>query len=324
MTTYQSNKPQNQNTTAILVTVGILLLAAIGYLAYNSITKARMLEQTVSELEESEKLREELEMQYNAALADLEAQKTSNEELNALIDQQKAELEQQKRRISQLIGSKDKLEKARIELNNLKAQVSQYLAQIEKLKQENEMLESENEQLSEERSKLSSDLEAKTAENQNLQNIKAKLVTEKEELASKVNIASVVKMREVKAVGQKVKNSGKVKDEDKAKRVDQIKVCFTALDNDVVKPGTETFIVRIINPLGETLAVEDMGSGFFMDKEKNDEIRFTMMSQLDYANEEVQECLVWAPVNASFIAGEYTVEVYNKGYLAGVGKFKLK
>ena len=186
------------------------------------------------------------------------------------------------------------------------------------------MLESENEQLSEERSKLSSDLEAKTAENQNLQNIKAKLVTEKEELASKVNIASVVKMREVKAVGQKVKNSGKVKDEDKAKRVDQIKVCFTALDNDVVKPGTETFIVRIINPLGETLAVEDMGSGFFMDKEKNDEIRFTMMSQLDYANEEVQECLVWAPVNASFIAGEYTVEVYNKGYLAGVGKFKLK
>lgn len=324
MTTYSSNKPQNQNTTAIIVTIGILLLAAIGYLAYNSITKARALEQTVSDLEESEKLREELETQYNAALADLEAQKTSNEELNTLIDQQKAELEQQKRRISELIGSKDKLEKARVEMNNLKAQVSQYLAQIEKLKQENEMLSSENEQLSEERTQLSTDLQAKTAENQELQNAKAQLVTEKDALTSKVNIASVVKMREVKAVGQRIKGSGKERDEDKAKRVDQVKVCFTALGNDVVKAGTETFIIRIINPLGETLAVEDMGSGFFMDKKKGEDVRFTMMSQVDYANKEVQECMRWSPVNASFVAGEYTVEVYNQGLLSGVGTFKLK
>lgn len=324
MTTYSSNKPQNQNTTPIVVTIGIILLAVIGYLSYNSITKGRELQQTVSELEESNKLRQELETQYNAALADLEAQKTSNEELNALIDQQKAELEQQKRRISEMIGSRDKLEKARIEINNLNAQVKQYFAQIEQLKSENEMLASENEQLTGERERLSTDLQSKSTENTELQNLQAKLVTEKEELAGKVSIASIIKMREVKGMGQQVRNSGKVKDQDKAKRVDQIKVCFTALSNEVVKPGTEQFIVRIINPKGETLAVEDMGSGFFTNRGNGEEIRFTTLSELDYANEEVTSCAVWAPVNPAFISGKYTVEVYNKGYLAGAGTFTFK
>ncbi|GIV31261.1 MAG: hypothetical protein KatS3mg029_0612 [Saprospiraceae bacterium] len=325
MTTYSSsNKPQNQNTTAIVVTIAVLLLALIGYLAYNSITKARQLEQTVSELEESEKLRQELETQYNAALADLEAQKTNNQELNALIEQQKAELEQQRRRISELIGSRDQLQKARAELNNLRAQVKEYLAQIEKLKAENEMLSAQNEQLSGEKERLSTELQAKSEENQNLQTIRSQLVAEKEQLASKVSIASVIKMREVKAVGQRVRNSGKAVDTDRAKRVDQIKVCFTALDNDVVQPGTETFLIRIINPKGETLAVEDMGSGNFRRTDTGEEVRFTMLSEVDYNNDEVTDCLIWAPVNPSFIAGEYTVEVYNKGYLAGVGKFKLK
>jgi hypothetical protein len=324
MTSYPSNKPQNQNFTPIAVTVGIILLAVIGFLAYNNISKARDLEQTVSDLEESEKLRNELETQYNTALADLDAQKTDNEELSALIDQQKSELEQQKNKISQLLANKGKLDRARTEINNIKSQVSQYLAQIEKLKAENEMLAGENAQLSEDKERISSDLQSKVAENAGLQTTKAKLVSEKDVLASKVNLASIIKMREVKATGQKVRNNGKIKDEDKAKNVDQIEVCFTALSNEVVRPGVEKFYIRIINPIGETLAVEDMGSGTIMDKKTSEEIRFTQIQEVDYGNEEVQSCLVWAPTNASFMKGEYTVEVYNKNYPAGTGTFKLK
>jgi len=324
MTSYPSNKPQNSNFTPIAVTVGIILLAVIGFLAYNNISKARDLEQTVSDLDESEKLRTELESQYNTALADLDAQKTSNQELNALIDQQKAELEQQKNKISQMLANKGKLDKARSEINNLKSQVSQYLAQIEKLKGENEMLAGENTKLAGEKERLSTDLQSKEAENAGLQSTKAQLVSEKDVLVSKVDLASIIKMREVKAVGQKVKNNGKAKDEDKAKNVDQIKVCFTALSNEVVRPGAEKFYIRIINPIGETLAVEDMGSGMIMDKKTGEEIRFTQMQELDYSNEEMQSCFVWAPTNGSFMKGEYTVEVYNKNYPAGKGTFKLK
>ncbi|MCB0518168.1 MAG: hypothetical protein H6577_06350 [Lewinellaceae bacterium] len=321
---FNQDKSQKQNFLAIAVTVGVILLAIIGFLAYNNISKAQQLDLTVTELEESEKLRGEMETQYNQALADLEAQKTTNQELNAMIDQQKAELEQQRTKIDGLLKNKGKLDKARVEIDNLKTQASGYLAQIEKLKTENQALAGENATLSEEKNKLSTDLQGKLAENEQLASAKAKLVSEKEELSGKVNIASVIKMKSVTAVGQKVKGSGKVKDENSAKSVDQIKVCFTTLTNEVVRPSTEKFYVRIVNPLGETLAIEDMGSGMITNKKTGEEIRFTKIEELDYSNEEAQSCMVWAPSNPSFVKGDYTVEVYNKGYLSGTATFKLK
>lgn len=317
-------KSQKQNFLAIAITVGVILLAVIGFLAYSNISKSRQLEQTVTEIQESENLRQELETQYNTALADLEAQKTNNQELNAMIDQQKMELEQQKNKIADLLRNTGKLDKARVEIENLKSQVSAYLAQIDKLKAENEALAGENSQLSMEKDSLHSNLQNKLAENEALSTAKAQLVSEKDALTSKVNIASVIKMKQVTAVGQKVKGSGKVKDEDSAKSVDQIKVCFTTLDNSVTKAGVEKFYVRIVNPLGETLAIEDMGSGMITNKKTGEEVRFTQVEELNYSNEEAQSCMIWAPTNASFMKGEYTVEVYNKGYLAGTSTFKLK
>jgi regulator of replication initiation timing len=320
---FNQNKP-NQNFIAIAAVIGVLLLGIIGYLAYQNMQKSRQLETTMTDLDETQKLKAELETQYNQALTDLESQKTTNQELNAVIDQQKAELEQQKNKIAGLLQSKGSLDKARVEINNLKSQASQYLAQIEKLKSENEALAGENANLSTEKERLAADLQSKAAENEELSTTKATLVSEKEKLSAKVNIASVIKMKSVSAVGQKVKGSGKVKDENSAKSVDQIKVCFTTVENEVAKAGAEKFFVRIINPLGETLAIEDMGSGMLTNKKTGEEVRFTKMEEIDYANNEAQSCVVWAPNNASFVKGDYTIEVYNKGFLAGTTKLKLK
>lgn len=320
---YNQNKP-NQNFIAIAAVIGVILLGIIGYLAYQNMQKSRQLETTMSDLDETQKLKAELETQYNQALTDLESQKTGNAELNAVIDQQKAELEQQRNKIDGLLKNKGSLDKARVEISNLKSQASQYLAQIEKLKSENEALAGENASLSSEKEQLAADLQSKAAENEALNTTKAQLVSEKANLSAKVDVASVIKMKSITAVGQKVKGNGKVKDEDSAKSVDQIKVCFTTVENEVAKAGAEKFYVRIINPLGETLAIENMGSGMMTNKKTGEEVRFSKMEEIDYANNEAQTCTVWAPSNASFAKGEYTVEVYNKGYLSGTAKLKLK
>ena len=317
-------KDKKQNLVAIAATVGIILLGVIGWLAYTNMTKANQLEQTVYQLEETNSLRAELESQYNQALADLESQKTTSDELNAIIDQQKEELEAQKNKISRLIRNKGKLDKARIEIENLEAQVSGYIAEIDQLKADNEALAGENAQLSEEKSMLTADLQNKQAENEMLNDARTQLVSEKEALASKVNLASVIKMKSMKVEGMKVKSSGKAVATKRAKQVDKVKVCFTTLDNDVVSPGTERFYIRLINPRGETLAIEDMGSGTITNKATGEEIRFTQYEEVDYNNEEANSCLYWQPTNLAFSAGTYTVEIYNKGYLAGMGSFSLK
>ena len=325
-TTISNNKEKKkqQNIIAIAATIGVILLGVIGWLAYSNMTKANALEQTVYQLEESNNLRSELEVQYNQALADLEGQKTDNEELNAMIDQQKTELETSKNKIASLLRNKGKLDKARVEIENLKTQVSGYIAQIDELKAANDMLAGENATLTDEKNMLSADLDNKSAENQDLSAAKAKLVSEKEDLSAKVNIASVIKMKNVKVEGMKIKGSGKATVVSRAKAVDKIKVCFTTLDNDVVAAGTERFFIRLINPLGETLAIEDMGSGVFTNKATGEEIRFTQYEEVDYTNEEANSCLYWQPISLSFMAGDYSVEIYNKGYLAGMGSFNLK
>lgn len=320
---FNQNKP-NQNFIAIAAVIGVILLGIIGYFAYQNSKANQQLETTMSELDETQKLKAELETQYNQALSDLESQKTTNQELNAVIDQQKADLEQQKNKIAGLLKNKGSLDKARVEIDNLKSQASQYLAQIDKLKAENDALAGENANLSTEKEQLAANLQSKTVENEELSTTKAQLVSEKEKLSEKVNVASVIKMKSVTAVGQKVKGSGKVKEENSAKSIDQIKVCFTTVENEVVKAGSEKFYVRIVNPLGETLAIEDMGSGMLTNKKTGEEVRFTKMEEIDYSNNEAQSCVVWAPTNASFTKGEYQIEVYNKGFQVGTTKLTLK
>ena len=88
----------SQRLIAIATVVIIALLGINGYLLYNKITKDRLIEEQKQELISSEKMQAELEKEYYQSLSDLEEMKTANEELNAIIEQQKGELKSQKDR----------------------------------------------------------------------------------------------------------------------------------------------------------------------------------------------------------------------------------
>jgi hypothetical protein len=295
------NRNKNTPWLPIAIVAGLLLLGVAAWLTYNSMSTTRLLEQKVAELEESEKLKAELEGQFNQAIAELDALKGENEHINALIDQQKAELEAQKEQITLLLRDKKKLDAARREINGLRAKVSEYIAQVEQLRAEQEQLTQDNLQLKADTDSLSYTLQSKLAENETLNTAKAQLVSEREELTKK---------------------SGKATERESAKRVDQLKICFTTIANDVVQPGKEKFYIRVISPKGETLAIDDLGSGTTVDK-NGQEVRFTQVQEYDYANDETQLCFVWKP-NVPFQSGKYKVEIYNKGFFAGSDDFELK
>ncbi|MEO1261497.1 MAG: hypothetical protein AAFZ15_22020 [Bacteroidota bacterium] len=316
------NKPNN-TLIPILLSIGFLMLVGIAWMTYKGIETTRALEQKVAELQEAEKLRVELENQYNEAITELDALKSDNEQINALIDQQKAELMSQKNDIANLMRDKRKYDAARAEIRNLKERLAGYVAEIEQLQSESEMLAQENVMLKDERDQLNQTLQAKLGENEELTLAKAQLVNEKEDLAKSVEIGSVVQVKGVKVTPQKVRKSGKTADQKAAKRTDQLKVCFTTIVNELAKPGTEKFFIRIINPSGETLAIDDLGSGIIKDSQTGEQVQFTQVAEYDYMNDETQLCFNWKP-DTSFDSGNYEVEIYNKGYLAGKGNFSLK
>lgn len=327
-----SPKPDNsrQRLIAIAAVIIVALLGINAFLLISYNKRNKMNKQLTYQLDESEQLKAELEKQYYEALSELEEMRGSNEELNALIEQQKTELKDSKDRIDRLLRDSRNLKQAREELNALKGQVEQYLAEINQLRQENEELSQQNSQLAESNQLLNTDLEAQRTANQELSTAQAALVSEKSELEKrnerlneKVNIASVITVEQVEGEGMKMKNNGKTKSKKYAKNVDQLQVCFNTTENNVAEVGTEEFLIRIINPLGETLAIEELGSGTFVNNATGEEIRFTQAKELDYNREAGQICTSWSP-DQPFSQGEYAVEIYNKGYLAGSGSFQLK
>ena len=324
------SKNSNSNLFAIAMVAILGLLGLSGYLFYANQGLKQTTEKLAQDVNEKGILYDELNDTYNSAVTELEEMKGNNEELNALIEKQKDELKAKKNQISKLLRTRNDYTKAKTEMQEMRLQLDQYVAEVQQLKAENEQLMAQNSDLDNQNKSLREDLTAKSAQNDELEQARVKLVSEKENLTKentmldrKVNIASVVKVADVRATGWKIRKNGKAVKKKYAKNVDRLELCFNTSENLVTDPGQETFQIRIISPLGETLAVEEQGSGVATNMATQEEFRYTRAEQVDYQNESGQICMNWEPAT-EFEKGLYTVEIYNKGYVAGKGEFQLK
>ncbi|MEO0776298.1 MAG: hypothetical protein AAF146_07030, partial [Bacteroidota bacterium] len=277
-------KDSKSKFNAIIIAVIVGLLGINAFLLFNKVQQDRVNSELQQEVDEAGKLKLELEKQYYQALSELESMKTNNEELNALIDQQKQELEEEKNKISRMIGQGKKnrreLDEARDRLASMRTQLDGYITEVNDLKEQNQLLEAANLQLTDDNRSLEGNLAEQRTANEELTTAKAALVSEKEALESqnsqlgeKVTLASVVKVDNVEASSWKVKKSGKPTKTRSASKTDRVKVCFTTTQNEVTTPGVEQFYVRLINPLGETLALENLGSGIMKNVGTAEDIR---------------------------------------------------
>ena len=315
---------------AIASVIILALLAANIFLLVGFNKKSSENTELASKFEETEQLKAELETQYYDAISELEEMRGTNEELNALIDQQKEELTQKKDQIEKLLAKQGNVNKARKEINRLTAQVEQYLNEINQLKAENEELSTKNSLLSEENQTLNQDLSSQrtlseelSAAKENLESENENLSKQKEELSKTVNKASVIQLNAIDGYGLRKRKSGKAVQRKIAKNVDYLEVCFNTTVNEIAPQGTELFYIRILNPLGETMAIDELGSGVFTNSATGEQMRYTKVREIDYENDEAKYCITWSP-GQGFQEGNYEVEVYNKGFLAGSSSFQLK
>ena len=326
-----SSSKSRSGFIAIAIATIIGLLGFSGYLLYKNNNLKQLSEQQILKIDESERLKLDLDKQYYQSLSELEEMRGNNEELNALIEKQKDELKEKKGQISRLIANnKQDLRKAKSEMEGMRLQLSQYVSELNTLKKANLQLENKAKALEQDKKVLKQDLDKKNSDYRQLVSDKAILEGEKDELTGKaarlgekVDIASAIKITEVVVTGWKIKSSGKAVKKKYAKNIQRLDLCFATLDNAVVPAGEEEFYIRIISPLGETLAVEELGSGVLTDKTTQEQLRYTKTATISYENEAGNFCTSWEPTH-SFEKGIYNVEVYNKGYLSGKGDFRLK
>ncbi len=333
--------PRKSKLPLVLGAIVVVLLCYNAYLLMEKFKNDKVkaaYELQSQELAASEALAAELEADYNSTIAKLDEAAAENSELAALVEKQKTELSKSKGKIQRLIdenkGTDAELAEVRQMLADFYTQRNGYLDEIARLKEENKKLVAQKKVLIEEKEVLKEVVdeqrvieEGLRAEKTELEVAKADLevVTRslKEQKEEFKDIASILKTNKVTTQGIKIRNNGEEKEVKAGRRADRIKVCFELLENTVAKPGPQTIFLRIINPAGETIAVEDKGSGTFDDRQHGGETRFTVAETIDYENAPTDMCMHWTD-EQGFDKGEYTTELYHNGYMIGREKMVLR
>lgn len=251
--------------------------------------------------------RDELTDELNAMLAKYDSVETDNAEMQAQIAEQRAEIE---KLLEEAKKHKDDawiIYKLKKEAATLRDVMKNYLHTIDSLN-------TVNLELIEQKSQVEGQLTEQKEQNQQLEN-------KNEELAEKVKIGSKLKVIDMVAFGQRVKNSTVHRETNRAKRVDKIKTCFTIDKNEVTKPGKKDIYLRIIAPSGKVLAYDQTKDYMFTYDGK--EGLYTRKEEIIYENEEMDLCLYW-DVDSEPEEGRYIVEIYAEDYYMGNTTFELK
>jgi len=321
----------NRNLLILAGIVIVVLLALVGYLYQQGKTLTSENLQVTAELDETTRLKKELELQYEEALEDLESLRGENEALNQLIDNQKLEITGQKNKILSLLKKSDALGKARSEIENLTRQIELFKTEREKWALEKESLLAEKLVQDSINRALNLRLDASRQSNEDLSTLtrelsgeKSRLEGENNALTRKVNRASVIKADRISVKTLQKRDNGKSVSRRNADNVNLLEICFLPVPNPAASGDPEKFVVRILTPNGETLSLGQSGIAVFNHPDSGEEIQFTFETrELDVTVGAASSCFAWEPP-AALIPGTYKVEVFNKAYLAGSGSFTLK
>jgi hypothetical protein len=166
---------------------------------------------------------------------------------------------------------------------------------------------------------LSENTTLKTEKNQLGDSI-SRLAQTKEELASKVTIASQLKAENVsiKAMNDK----GKERESPfKNRQLEKLKVDFNLAENNVAPIEGKKIMIRIIDQNNQVLFDVSRGSGTFIYNGKEE---FYTASQEILFDNTKQKLTYLYEKGSEYASGSYTLEIYCEDYKIGSGKFEVK
>jgi peptidoglycan hydrolase CwlO-like protein len=309
-----TNEPNAPKKSYKNLIIGILSLALVGTVSGLLIQKSNngaTIAQQQAKIDSVTIQKSEIQNSFDASLARLDSLSTSNTALEGKLTESNKEIAQEKAEIRRILNKKNatvaELAKAKELIASLNDKINGLEQQIAQLTQENQNLTAANQTLTQEKETLNQNLATTTAT--------------KDSLANKVDIASTLNASNITITPIDVRKSGKEKVTTKAKRVDKLVVSFD-VDNRIAKGGQTDLYVCVIGPDGKPITAQALNSGTFTTREEGSKA-YTTMVPINFETSKKQNVqFSFAP--GKFVQGNYTIEIYQNGFLIGQGTKSLR
>ena len=298
MTDLNSSIPKVQgpkkSTPVGMIVSSIILGVALVFLIYMYFDKKnKMIEMETALTQEKDSLANELRHMVVA----YDTLKTNNDTLNA-------GLQKQKNKIVQLLSinasNVQLIKKYKSEITTMREIMKSYIVQIDSLNTKNKILVSENTEIKQQITQV--------------RNTNTELSKVKEELSTKVEVASVIQAKNITAVSLNKKR----KETTRIGNLDKLRICFTLRENPLAKPGQKDVYMRVIRP--DSIVVTSSAENLF--EYKGSKIIYSANRQVDYLNQDIEVC-IFMDNKGDFIIGNYSVELYLEDNIIGRTNFML-
>lgn len=246
--------------------------------------------------------RDTLTNQLSVIKADFDNLETTNDTLSLQLEAERLRTDSilqqlQKERNASLAT----IRRYKKEVGTLRAIMKDYVRQIDSLNTLNLKLSSENVAL---------------RKNVVTQTKRAEMAEEKaDEMALRVRQGSVIRARDIKLIPLSA-NDKEIKRG--IKRAARMRADMVLSANDIANPGARNVYIRITAPDGYIMATEELKSFNY----QGDNLVYSAMREVDYQNSDLSVSIYYN--GSDFAEGEYTVDVYVDGHLAGSYKTLLK
>jgi hypothetical protein len=287
-------QPKKKNAPIAMIFTTVILAAALIFLVVMYFDqKNKMVDMETVLTQEKDSLQNELRLMVHG----YDTLKTDNDSLMA-------NLQREKTRIVQLLkveaSNVQLIKKYRAEIGTMREIMKGYIVQIDSLNTVNQQLVAENIGIKQQITEV--------------QTTNVELEKAKEELTSKVVVASVIQAKDINAVtlNQKRKETTRINN------IDKLRICFTLRENPIAAAGEKEVFMRVIRP--DSLVITTSPDNLF--DYNGNKLVYSASRLVDYMNQDIEMC-IFLDNTGDFIIGTYSVELYLENNIIGRTTFAL-
>jgi len=241
-------------------------------------------------------------------------------ELNELIVKYDEAIAENEGMDEELVAARERILSLRDSVQDMEANIAvlnRYRREVNDLKMEKERLFRVVDSLSNENSRLITQMDStnnvllvrtRTADSLKVSN---------QDLETKVDMASQLKVSGLRGEGVIERNSGRLVVNSNNRRVEKIRTCFTITPNALAQGGEKELYVQVYNPdnelVGDQIAVQHEGGVMV----------YSAATKVFYENEELDVCVLANTIEEKLKEGPYKVLIYNGAELIGATNFTL-